>query len=188
MGFCLLWRGDFSGAANYLQQALAIAERTGQADFQLLSLTYLSVAYRMQGDTVRTREVSERHLAYVPSVQVPPYSDTAHANLAWVAWKEGDQIAAELHARKSWEALPGSQSFVCVVVWPLVAVSLARGHVGNAVGYASTQQTVRATEPVPDTLLALVQRAAEAWDGQRPDEAAAYLQQALSIAQDCHFL
>jgi DNA-binding SARP family transcriptional activator len=187
MGFCLLWRGDLSLATDHLQQSLALSERTGQVDFQLLSITYLGVGYRMQGDIERTRDTGERHLALTRSVQVPSYSETAHANLAWAAWKEDDLTTAEHHALKSLERPSPSYPFEWVIVWPLVAVSMSQSRLDDAVRYASRLLGTAAQNEsgVPADA---IRCAVNAWEAQQPAEAAAHLQDALRLAQERRFL
>jgi hypothetical protein len=68
------------------------------------------------------------------------YIGTARANLAWLAWREGDVSRAEEEGRAAlttWQQLPAgfaSCSLQWTALWALMAVALAQGHTAEACG------------------------------------------------------
>src|SRR5262249_36259111 len=137
LGFVLLWRGDLDAAEDNLHSALALAERTPGAgpfgDLSTVCHTYLASLARRRGRVDETRRGAEPGLAAATEHQMPVYVGMARANLAWVAWREGNHSEAETHGRAalaSWREL--QYPFRWAALWPLLGVACARGQVDTA--------------------------------------------------------
>ncbi|MGD8397565.1 MAG: AAA family ATPase, partial [Anaerolineae bacterium] len=131
LGFNQLWRGDLDQAEQHMQAALALAEETGNAVQRSRCLTYLTVLYRKGGELDETTRYASRSLVAAEAAEMIEYVGTARANLAWVAWREGNLAQAETEGQAAlevWRQLPVGHSlcpFQWTAIWPLVAVAAA---------------------------------------------------------------
>jgi tetratricopeptide (TPR) repeat protein len=197
LGFTQLWHGDLDGAEKQMLTALALAERTGDVVHQSRCLTYLTILYRKRGQLEKARQYVSRSLAAAKAAQMHEYIGTAHANLAWVEWREGNLGQAEANGRTAlelWQQLPASHSscsFQWTALWPLMGVALVSGHSAEAVSEAS--EFARALlEPMqqrlPDVLTAALEKAVEAWGKGASETARTFLDQAFESAQALGYL
>jgi DNA-binding SARP family transcriptional activator/tetratricopeptide (TPR) repeat protein len=193
LGFSQLWSGDLAGAEQQMQLALALAEDTGDVVHQSRCLTYLTILYRKRGEVRRARQYAVRGLAAAMAGKMVEYSGMTRANLAWVAWQEGDLAGAEAEGRAAlelWQKLPAGHSscaFQWTALWPLLAVTLAQNQLSEASQYARallepTQQCL------PEELTTLVQKAVHDWGSGASQEAALKLSQALELARELGYL
>jgi predicted ATPase/class 3 adenylate cyclase len=90
LGFCLLWQGDLAESRDWLEAALADAERSGQAVLRARCLCYLNVNSLRSHDVEGVRSMSPRALGAGEAAGFPEYVAAAMACMAWVAWKDGD--------------------------------------------------------------------------------------------------
>jgi len=129
LGFNQLWHGDLDGAEKQMQAALALSEQTGDVVHQSRCLTYLTILYRRRGQLERARRYASQSLASATAGQMLEYIGMASANLAWVAWHEGNLAQAEEEGRAAldlWRQLPAAHSscaFQWTALWPLVGVA-----------------------------------------------------------------
>jgi tetratricopeptide (TPR) repeat protein len=197
LGFTQLWHGDLDGAEKQMLTALALAERTGDIVHQSRCLTYLTILHRKRGQLEKARQYVSRSLAAAKAAQMHEYIGTAHANLAWVGWREGNLGQAEANGRTAlelWQQLPASHSscsFQWTALWPLMGVALVSGHSAEAVSEAS--EFARALlEPMqqrlPDVLTAALEKAVEAWGKGASETARTFLDQAFESAQALGYL
>jgi tetratricopeptide (TPR) repeat protein len=193
LGFSQLWFGDLDGAEQQMEAALALAEDTGDIVHQSRCLTYLTILYRKRGEVQRARQYAVRSLAAATAGKMVEYTGMTRANLAWVAWREGDLTGVEAEGRAAldlWQTLPAGHSscaFRWTALWPLVAATHARNQLSDACGYVSallepTQQCL------PDELAALVQQAVLDCEREAWLEASADLGQALELAEETGYL
>jgi len=193
LGFSQLWYGDLDGAEQQMQAALALAEETEDVVHQSRCLTYLTILYRKRGQVQRARRYAVRSLAAATAGKMVEYTGMARANLAWVAWRDGDLAGAEAEGRAAlelWKSLPAghaSCAFQWSALWPLAAVAHARNQLSDGGQYARallepTQQCL------PDELATVVQNAVCAWEDDISEAACAYLCQALDLAQELGYL
>jgi len=117
------------------------------------------------------------------------YIGTAQANLAWLAWREGDLSRAEAKgqaALASWHQLPAghaSCAFQWTALWPLIGVALAHNRTSAASGYG--RALLEATQQrLPDALTEAVKNAVTAWEESESEAARAWLDQAIVLAQE----
>lgn len=193
LGFNQLWAGDLDGAEKQMQTALALAERTGDVVHQSRCLTYLTTLYRKRGQLDQARQYASRSLTSATVGQMLEYIGTAQANLAWLAWREGELSQAEAKGRAalaSWHQLPAGHSscaFQWTALWPLIGVALAHNRTSEASGYA--RALLEATQQcLPDALTKAVKNAVTAWEESESEAARAWLDQAIVLAQELGYL
>jgi hypothetical protein len=193
LGFSQLWAGDLDGASRQMQTALALAERTGDVVHQSRCLTYLTILYRRRGQVEQAHQYASRSLALATAAGMTEYVGTARANLAWLAWRDGDLSQAEEHGRAAlgtWHQLPASHAscaFQWTALWPLISVALAHNRTAEA-----SERARALLEPtqqlMPDALTAVVEQAVTAWDQGEAEAAQARLDQALVVAQELGYI
>jgi hypothetical protein len=121
------------------------------------------------------------------------YIGMASANLAWVAWREGNLAQAEEEGRAAldlWRQLPAAHSscaFQWTALWPLVGVAHTQGRIAEATEWARPLFE-RTQQRVPEALTAAVMRAIEASDAGESEVAPACLEEAIELAQDLGYL
>jgi tetratricopeptide (TPR) repeat protein len=193
LGFSQLWCGKLDAAEKQMQAALALAEQTGDVVHQSRCLTYLTILCRKRGRLEKARQYASRSLAAATTGEMDEYTGTAKANLAWVAWREGDLAQAEANGRAAlelWQQLPAGHSscaFQWTAIWPLVGVALAHNRTFEASEHARallepTQQRL------PGALTAVVEKAIRSWKEDKPEAAYASLDQAIALAQEMDYL
>jgi hypothetical protein len=122
--FTELWSGAIDDAARDLQEVLAETVRLGDAERNLLCLTYLAVTARLRGDVDTAQAFAEAAMAAARTNGSLHYEGMANANLAWVAWRRGD--AASIDARVSAASKQVSPHVKYPFVWLHALVGLAR--------------------------------------------------------------
>lgn len=190
LGFVLLWHGDLDEATPVLRAALTEAEQRGDAATRSRALTYLMVADRLRGDVKAVCDALGPVIERARDASLPEYEAMALANRAWVAWRNGDeqQAAADaLAALEMWEGLPVRYIFDWMARWPLAAMALASGRVGEAAEHA------RGMLPPPQMLLpepvrTAVENAVGAWDAGEPAATERRLRQAVHLASEAGYL
>jgi tetratricopeptide (TPR) repeat protein len=186
LGFNQLWHGDLDEAEEQMQTALRLAGRTGDVVHQSRCLNYLTILYRKRGQVEKTRHYISRSLAAATAAQMLEYVAVAKANLAWVAWREGNLFETRENGRaalKLWEQISFVYPIQWTALWPLIGVALAQDQISEAVDYARallepTQQCL------PDALTAVVEEAIKTWEGGEAETARTYLSQAIELAQE----
>ncbi len=157
--FCKLWSGAIDDATLELQQVLTETVRVGDAERNLLCLTYLAVAARLRGDVDSAQAFAEAAKAAARASGSSHYEGMADANLAWVAWRRGDSAAAGELADAA--AKGTSRQVKYPFVWLHALVGLAR-----AVEAGDAATGVACAQPMTDrwqqALPAPVENAVEA--------------------------
>ena len=95
--FALLWSGAVAEADERLQEVLRDTTRVGDAERNMLCLTYLAVTARMLHDVDRAEAFARAAISASLRNGSKHYEGVAYANLAWVAWRRGDGTAADEH-------------------------------------------------------------------------------------------
>jgi hypothetical protein len=170
-----------------------MAQQIGDVVIQSRCLTYLTVVYRKQGLIKAVRDYALQSLATAQTAQMQEYIGMAKANLAWIAWAEGDWVEARANgqaALTTWRQLEARQftlPFQWMALWPLMAVSIAQNYLTEAVDYARSLLTPP-QQRLPDLLAAVVSEAIQAWEAGQPDLAKFHLNRAIEIAQEMKYL
>jgi tetratricopeptide (TPR) repeat protein len=129
LGFALLWAARLDEAEIELSKALVESERIGAATLRTPCLTYLTHVYRKRGDVLEARRLAELALEAARTTHMEEYVAQAYANLAWVAWREGDHGRAEELARDAWSDWDDHlrRVWAWMPVFPLLGVALRSG-------------------------------------------------------------
>lgn len=183
MATTLLFHDELAGSEALMRDALTESERVGDITLRSRCLTYLTLLQRRRGRVEETRRLASRCLEVATAANMADYVGAAHANLGWVAWREGDSARAEEwgeHALRCWRPLSLVYPFQWMAHWHLVALKLEQGRSAEALGHVRallepTQQ--RMPEPLDD----LLQHAPD-WErtppGQEPGRLAPVLEAA----------
>jgi tetratricopeptide (TPR) repeat protein len=139
LGWGLLLLGHLEEAEEHLQEALALAERTGHLVHRTWSLTQLCILYRRRSQTEATHEYALRCLQVAKSAQQLENAAVARGNLAWIAWREGNLAEAEEQGQAAlelWQKSPFVYAFHWTARFPLLAVALDREEIPEALDHA----------------------------------------------------
>jgi DNA-binding SARP family transcriptional activator len=190
LGFAYLFYGDLDEAETHMQAALAVGERAGDVVLQSRCLTYLPIVYRKGGQVEETSRYASRALRVATTLHWPEYVAMARANLAWVAWRQGNLSEAQANGRaalEGWKALQVVYPFHWTALWPLISVALAQDQLPAAIDDARVLLAPQ-QQPLPDALRATVEAATQAWDSGWLEAACAHLQQAAALAGEMGYL
>jgi hypothetical protein len=193
LGFYLLWYGDLNEAEKEMQAALQAAEQSGDVVHQSRCLTYLTIVYRKWGQVERVRDYAAHSLTAAKAAQMQEYVGTAEANLAWVAWCEGNLAEVQAHgqaALTAWRQLPAGHASCCfqwTVLWPLIAISIAQQQIATAINYTHDLLTPP-QQQLPQALELVLTEALQAWEQSLPETACSHLKYALEMAQKMAYL
>ncbi len=166
LGLIHLWRGNFVEAIEHAETALGLAERVGDRVIQARCLTYLAVAYRQAEQVESARSYASRTLELASKLAMVEYVAMAHANLAWVAWREGDNAATQRHGTKAvalWHAMEDPYGFDWMALWPMSAAALAEGRPAEAVAHVRGLFGPN-QHPLAAELAAVTREAIAAWE------------------------
>jgi hypothetical protein len=183
VGFGLLWSGNLPQAEPALLAALDRAEDAGVTYGQVVFMVYLTCLYRFRGDIPAARSYGHRSLAAAAEVDMPIYEGVAHANQAWLRWRDGLTDGAQSEARQAlvlWRDHP--YPFRWLANWVLLAVHGERRELAEAVEQAQAilhPSQRRQPGELPDVL----EGAVRAWQAGEPDHARAAMQQAINLAR-----
>lgn len=191
----LLLHGDMAEAQDYLEQALAMAERIGETVLLAQSLLGLALTALRRHDAAAVRALVPRVLAEVESMASPDYLAGAKACQAWLAWQDRHlddviKLSEEIGTLMTGPIDVGLY-YGPVYLWPLVAVHLEAGHVAGAV--AAGRQLTDYAQPAPADhrgadLEAALTAASQAWDQDQPEQARDHLTAALDLARDLGYV
>jgi hypothetical protein len=112
LAFALTFGGGEAEAEPIYRQALKRVERVGDASLQARFLSYYAILHRRLGHVAETRELAQRALAIADQHGFSDYSGVAHANLAWVAARQGGDIERPIaDALAAWGRLPATYPY-----------------------------------------------------------------------------
>jgi tetratricopeptide (TPR) repeat protein len=153
-------------------------------------LTYLPIVYRKRGQVEETSGYASRALRVATSLHWPEYVAMARANLAWVAWRQGNLSEAQANGRAAldlWRPLQVVYPFHWAALWPLISIALAQDQLSAAIDDARALLAPQ-QQPLPAALRATIEAATQAWDSGRLEAACAHLQQAAALAGETGYL
>jgi serine/threonine protein kinase len=178
-------------AEEQVCEALALGERTGDVLLQIRSLSLLSLIYRQRGQVEEVRRTASQALKLFAAVQSAHSSAAlSKANLAWIAWCEGNLPEAKKYAGaalKGWESTSPPSSFQWPALFLLIAITQTQNEIAEAIDNAR-KLLVPIQQRLPDALSGMLEAAIGAWDAQQADSARAHLQQATALAQGMGYL
>jgi len=186
LGFVHLWRGNYASAVEHGEATLHLAQRCGDLVTQTRCLTYLAVAHRGAGHLDEARSCAAHTLELACKLGMVEYIAMAKANLAWVAWREGNHAATETlgcEALELWHGMEDPYSFDWIALWPLIAVAFSQNDLSRAIDYARAL-FVEHQRPLPEKLAGATQKAIENWEIKQPEKARADLERAIQTATE----
>ncbi len=189
-GWMLLLHGDLDAAQDYLEQGLAMAERTGHMVYLTWLLTWLSVLHRQRHEPEPCLRYALRGLKVAPVAGLAENAALARGNLAWLAWCDGDYEEVENQGRAAlelWQKSPFVYAFHWAARLPLMAVDVEKGQLPEAVEHAGAMLDHQ-QHKLPDPLEAALESAVQAAEHDHPVEARQHLERAVTVAQETGFL
>jgi class 3 adenylate cyclase len=190
LGRCLVLHGDLDEAEETLKEALDSADRIDEAVLQLRCWSLLALTALRRHDAEAVAAQAARVLEGRGSAQSPEYLAMAKACLAWLAWREDRPTEVVPRAEEAlalWAETTGWQPLHWICLWPLIAVRLGTGNVGEAID-ASRQLLDPSQQRLPDELEPVVIAAGAAWESGNPELGGAKLARAVELAHELHYL
>jgi predicted ATPase len=186
-----LWLlGDLAQAEEYLQRALAMAERIGESTLIGNSLLGLALTALRRHDAEGIRVLLPRVLATADAMVSADYLAGARSCQAWLAWQDGRRddvikLSGELVALRTTPVKDPWAYYGLVHLWPLVAAHLDAGDVAAAI--AAVRVLPRYAPPLPAGLAETIAAALTAWDAAQPAPARDHLTTALTQARTLRY-
>jgi tetratricopeptide (TPR) repeat protein len=188
VAFSHLCRGELDAAEAGLQATLEWHGQTGNVAGQVTSLTYLAIVYRKRGQEDQVRQYTSRSLEAAAG-KMPIYIGMAKANLAWLAWREGNWADVQTNGRAGPEIWSQTMRypFEWAALWPLIAVALIQGQDAEAVEHTRALLSPSQMR-LPEPLEVVLRNAIAAWDAGDVNAACARLNEAVELAQQTGWL
>jgi DNA-binding SARP family transcriptional activator len=184
MGYSLLWAGELAEAEEHMLKSIAIAEKIGDEQTLVLTLSYLSFVYRKQGKVDKARQVIERSSIEAEKSKRDFYAAVAISNQAWLAWRQGDFRSARHLGESALETLMSAKvkfAFNWSAHWPVLGSALEEGDISTAVEHARGLLDPKQQDQ-PEEIKKIIQLGLNCWEQQCQEEAACYLRDAVSLA------
>jgi tetratricopeptide (TPR) repeat protein len=191
LGYLAFLGGHLELSREQLERALAMAEKTGEAQLRAACMVIRPLTALRAHDTQGVRELAPVAVAACEGIGFPEWVAMAKGSLAWLAYQEGrhdDVLALAAECDELMKAPHGPEIFVnWVRLWPVVAVHLAAGLVEPAV-VAAHQMLDPSQQRFENELESLVISARQAWDDGDALAAEKALKNALVLAQELRYL
>jgi len=190
VGFTNLWRGNLDEAETYLLETLKLAEKIGDMERQVLSLTYLTITYRKQGQVEQVECYAEKSHRAASSAEMLFYIGMAQANRAWVEWRVANLAQTVENGRAalaSWGRVTAPNQFKWTALFPLLAAALAQANIAEAIEQARGMLPPPQLR-LPQALEATLQDAIKSWEANQSENADACLRQAVELAGQLGYL
>jgi hypothetical protein len=150
-------------AGTHLYRYRELAQQTNDHVFQIDAAGMLSTWHRLRGDVDHARRYALEASSLAADGQVVKHRAEAHGNLAWAAWRTGDEPGARAEtaaALDDFRARSPRSPFEWTARWLALALSAADGDLG-----AAARQAAEMLDPLqqkmPDDLEELAQRFSE---------------------------
>jgi tetratricopeptide (TPR) repeat protein len=186
-GHALLWSNQLDEAEEQFEKALRVAEHIGRAWLQTRSLTFLPFIYRRRGQVEQVRDLLTRAHA----IGADHNNRVLTGHRAWVAWRDGNLLAAETYGREAVEETSHEQQEINALQWvgrwPLIGVALAQEKTAEAMNNVRLLLDPAQQQPV-EQVKTLLERALQAWDVGQQEEVCALLQQVVPLAENMGYL
>ena len=190
LGRLLLLRGDLAAAREQLENALTLAERIGESQLLAQSLLSLAATALRRGDIAAVRCLVPRAMTAASAMASAGAETGVKACLAWLAWHDQrpEDVVTLAKEITGQQAAAGRFAlfYGWAYLWPLVAVHLEAGDIGEAIA-ASRQLLDPEQERPPDELESVLTAAHGAWDQGQCEVATEKLTAALALARSLHY-
>ena len=190
LGWLHVLRGEFEEAEEYLLKGLTMVKQTRNLWVETYVLNWLAVLWRKRGQVQEARRYAEQGLMTAPLVHQLEQVALARANLAWVAWREGDVDEAQTLAQAaldSWQRSQFVHAFHWTARWPLLAMALEGDRLSETLEHARAMLDPR-QQKLPQPLESALEESTKRGDDGRPDVLRACLQRAVELAQELGYL
>jgi hypothetical protein len=180
---------DLPAAEPPLRIALTLQRKLGDRWSEAVCLHYLATLHRRLGSVEASRQHATLALEAALEAQAALYEGTARANLAWVAWRQGDTAVARegcLAALALWQRTPGMKGSTWTALWPLLAIDLEAGDLAKARNWAGALLQMEPFRVPPELRRHLEAALSNADDD--PEAVRASLERALEGARSAGFL
>ncbi len=131
-----LFSGQLERAEGGFRELLDLGERSASVTIQLRSLTYLCLLERKRRARERVRRLAASVLSLAQEHDMPEYEGVALANLAWLAWCDGELLECIRFAERAetaWRASPLNYAFCWTAHLPLLAALVSSKDPTNGV-------------------------------------------------------
>lgn len=184
-GFAHLWRSEDVQAQQHLKEGLELAEEIGYQWGRVLCLTYLTVLQRWHGRQPPTEQLARTSLEVAEGGGWTSYMAAARANLAWVAWQNGELNRARAHAETALAEWRDSvYPFQWLALWPLIDITMQQNETEEALALARSLLALS-----QQRLLAPIEQAlTSALAAGNPEAAEPHLRNALQLARENRYL
>ncbi len=187
LGTTLLWAGQLDEAEKLLKKALQMAENMRIAWLQARCLTFLPFVFRQRGQVEQVRNM----LTQAEAIGIVQNNNILIAHHAWVAWRDGNLLEAEMAAKRSMEQGQRQQvdnnPFQWAALWLLLAVMLVQEKMSEAIN--NVRLLLDPTlQPPSEQLRTRLEAALQAWDAGQQQEAQMLLQQTVPLAENMGYL
>jgi DNA-binding SARP family transcriptional activator len=191
LGFVALWGSeDLDLAEEHIREALSLADRRGDISLLGRCFTYLTVVARQRGQVEQARSYAEQGLEVAVSGQMNEYIGAAQGNLAWAAWRSGDDAAAHIHgqaALDAWQQYKGVYMFEWIGRWPLLAMVLAENDLAKAVVHAHVLLDER-QKRMPSAIESALEAALQMQQAGNEAASRSFLETAVELASEHRYL
>ena len=126
LGYCLWLNGSFTEAITHHTEALRLSRLTGHADQETLAQSNLSIIYRLMNEPAACARHSIEMSSIAQRIENWIQVGVGHANLAWVALREGDLAKTRLHTDQAmghWRHRTFRMQWLGL--WPALALAIA---------------------------------------------------------------
>lgn len=190
LGFLHLWRRELNQAEENLLHSLALTENTGIIFFQTLCLTYLTVLYRFLGQMDKVLNCALQTGKVAEAAHMPDYLAASKANLAWLAWRNGDNSKTKqlsCQALEMWQQSPLIYPFQWMACFPRIGVAWFEQNYIDARKFISiilepSQQIL------PEEMDTTLKSTLHALERGSPKESEVYLKRTIEIAKGMGYL
>ncbi|GIK40907.1 MAG: transcriptional activator [Chloroflexota bacterium] len=188
LGFNLLWHGDLAGAEAVLQETLALAGKLGDQWSQTQCLVYLTILYRLRGDTTQVGAYLPRLVEAGQTVGTPFYMAVSQANTAWLHHRNGQFLSAQkeaLAALSTWDNSP--YPFQWLAYWIVLAMALKQESLSEAIE-AARAMLAPTQQKLPDDVTEALEMASQTWESDNGDIIQERLRQVVELAGQYGYL
>ena len=192
-GFSHLWSNHLDEAETHLQIAREMTAQNGDLSLLARALTYLTLVYRKRGDIERVRAFAAESMRIAEETKMLQYTGMAHAQFAWLAWRDGDPVETKRQGQaaiEDWGGLGDALSmapFRWLALFPLLEIALNEDDVAAALHWARHVITPN-QQRLPDALTLSLERGVAAGVNDTRDTVRELLGKAFELAQEFHYV
>jgi len=184
LGFCHLFRREFSAAEENLQAGLTLGERIGSPLYISRSANYLMVVARMRGEIEKAQSYFPTILSHAWAGPMSDYRVQVRACEAWIAWRAGKLEDAHRLAEESLKKMQEMSAkfpFQWMAVFVLLGIAVTEYQILKAIGWIQILLDPLVMR-LPDDLTDALDSAVKLGEANHLDAAHQSLEDALKLA------